>query len=149
MDRITEIRAIGFKYLYGGNTEIKRLKGGPLVKQMMSNMEGDAQGLDLTKSYKFHMYSAHDDTVAAVMSTMGVFDPQIPSYASTFIVELHQDEETGKQFVNVRKSFITRMCMCLKLLQHALFYTFSCSIEIRQLNLLLSYTYQAVGHHAI
>jgi len=101
MERIAELRAIGFKFMYGGTTEIKRLKGGPLAKQMISNMEGDAQELGSSKSYKFHMYSAHDDTVAAVMSTMGVFDPQIPSYASTFIVELHQDEKTGKHFVDL------------------------------------------------
>ena len=84
--------------MYGGTTEIRRLKGGPLAKQMIDNMDGlKSSG---QKSYKFHMYSAHDDTVAAVMSTMDVFEPQIPSYASTFMVELHEDD--GKRFVKVR-----------------------------------------------
>ncbi len=52
-----------------------------------------AQMSDVAKSLstkKLFMYSAHDVTVAAFLSALGIFDGIQPPYASMVMVELHE-----------------------------------------------------------
>eukprot|EP00096_Caligus_rogercresseyi_P013635 TRINITY_DN6265_c0_g1_i1.p1 TRINITY_DN6265_c0_g1~~TRINITY_DN6265_c0_g1_i1.p1 ORF type:complete len:423 (-),score=74.06 TRINITY_DN6265_c0_g1_i1:202-1470(-) len=75
--------------------ELKRLKSGPLITQLLENFEG---ALD-PKGPSFIMYSGHDTTVAALLNSLGVFPAQIPPYASCVIMEVHS---TSSQSLSVR-----------------------------------------------
>jgi len=67
--------------------EMQRLRGGPLVKEMAAQMSDVAKSLSTKKLF---MYSAHDVTVAAFLSALGIFDGIQPPYASMVMVELHE-----------------------------------------------------------
>lgn len=67
--------------------ELKRLKGGPLVKEMLSHWD-QLQAGTLDPEMKVFMYSGHDTTVAPLLHTLGVFNTIAPPYASLVLVEL-------------------------------------------------------------
>ncbi|KAH9488850.1 mitochondrial acyl carrier protein [Bulinus truncatus] len=67
--------------------EMARLKGGPLLKEIIANMI--AATTQDKPSPKFYMYSAHDTTVSALLSAMHVFDRHAPMYRALVMVELH------------------------------------------------------------
>lgn len=69
-----------------GTHEMIRLKGGVLLKKMLTNMEV-ARSQAFPKMY---MYSAHDSTVATVLAAMTVYNKLMPPYASVVMVELHE-----------------------------------------------------------
>ncbi|PVD30980.1 hypothetical protein C0Q70_10256 [Pomacea canaliculata] len=71
------------------DTNLNRLKGGPLLKEFISNMEKTVSS-PANQTYKVFMYSAHDSTIAAVTSAMKVFNFLNPPYAAALFVELHQ-----------------------------------------------------------
>lgn len=37
------------------------------------------------------IYSAHDDTVAALLDTMGVFEPHMPPFTATVMIDLRKN----------------------------------------------------------
>ena len=65
--------------------ELKRLKGGPLLKEMIKHFDEVRQNKTEQKVY---MYSAHDTTVAPLLHTLNVFNSLAPPYASLVLVEL-------------------------------------------------------------
>jgi len=70
------------------NHEMKRLKGGPFVKEMVEHFDSVATHTMEPSNRKMFMYSAHDTTVAPVLHTLGVFNMIAPPYASMVVVEL-------------------------------------------------------------
>lgn len=70
------------------NHEMKRLKGGPFVKEMVEHFDSVATNTLDPSNRKMFMYSAHDTTVAPVLHTLGVFNMIAPPYASMVVVEL-------------------------------------------------------------
>ncbi|KAK7794415.1 hypothetical protein R5R35_010392 [Gryllus longicercus] len=73
---------------------LQRLKSGPLLKELISNMEKAIyEGSGIGK--KMYMYSAHDSTVANLLMTLGVFDAHSPPYTAMILMELwkNADEE--------------------------------------------------------
>ena len=69
--------------------ELKRLKGGPLVKEMIQHFDEVRQN---KTDMKVYMYSAHDTTVAPLLHTLNVFNSLAPPYASLVLVELLERE---------------------------------------------------------
>jgi lysosomal acid phosphatase len=70
------------------NHELKRLKGGPFVKEVVEHFDQfESNTLD-PPNRKMFMYSGHDTTVAPILHTLGVFDIKAPPFASTVIIEL-------------------------------------------------------------
>jgi hypothetical protein len=68
--------------------EMSKLKGGPLLKQIISNLDsGSLPGAQLPK---FYMYSAHDVTVASLLSALNVYNSHQPIYRALVIIELHE-----------------------------------------------------------
>jgi len=67
---------------------MKRLKGGPFVKEMVEHFDSVATHTMEPSNRKMFMYSAHDTTVAPVLHTLGVFNMIAPPYASMVVVEL-------------------------------------------------------------
>ncbi|KAB7501353.1 Testicular acid phosphatase-like protein [Armadillidium nasatum] len=68
--------------------ELKRLRGGPLLKMITENMTNKSRG-ELPKR-KMNVYSAHDSTVSIILNSMGVYNSIRPPYSSTVMIELHQ-----------------------------------------------------------
>ena len=69
--------------------ELKRLKGGPFLKKVVSDCDKVISGTMDPAGMKMFMYSAHDTTVAPILHTLDLFDPPIaPNYAATILFEL-------------------------------------------------------------
>ncbi|KAL7631270.1 UNVERIFIED_CONTAM: hypothetical protein RMT77_018428 [Armadillidium vulgare] len=68
--------------------ELKRLRGGPLIKTITENMTNKSRG-ELPKR-KMNVYSAHDSTVSILLNSMGVYNGIRPPFSSTVMIELHQ-----------------------------------------------------------
>ena len=49
-------------------------------------------GIPAYGKYKFVLFSAHDITLAALLSALGIFDGTYPRYASSLRFELHKEE---------------------------------------------------------
>jgi hypothetical protein len=80
------------------NSELIKLKGGPLLQEMIKNMNNGG-------GQKLHMYSAHDTTVAAFLRTLeakqGVIGSISPDFAATVTVELWLGGSDNKQYVKL------------------------------------------------
>lgn len=83
--------------------ELKRLKGGPFVQELLDHFEAvrhpqppmgsmDKREEAEYQGRKLFIYSAHDTTVAPILHTLGVFNGLAPPYASMVIVELLERE---------------------------------------------------------
>jgi lysosomal acid phosphatase len=81
--------------------EMQRLRSGPLLKDLIHNMQGRVNG-SLDRRMKMFMYSAHDTTVASLLNTLEVYDDVPPPYASCVILELQKNISSGQSFVRVR-----------------------------------------------
>eukprot|EP00092_Neocalanus_flemingeri_P027738 GFUD01030110.1.p1 GENE.GFUD01030110.1~~GFUD01030110.1.p1 ORF type:complete len:422 (+),score=142.80 GFUD01030110.1:64-1329(+) len=74
------------------NHELKRLKGGPFVAELVRHFDSVAADTLSPPNRKVFMYSGHDTTVAPVLHTLGVFNMIAPPYASMVLVELFDRE---------------------------------------------------------
>ncbi|XP_067931912.1 putative acid phosphatase 5 [Watersipora subatra] len=75
------------QFLVMFNTSVlHRFEGGPLLEDIVSKFKAYVAG---HRTIQFNMYSAHDTTVAATLSALGVFDEKQPEYASAVMIELH------------------------------------------------------------
>ena len=75
--------------MFGGDArrEVARLTGGMLVTAIVSALERADRGLEAPK---LSLFSAHDTTVAALLSALRCFDNRGPPYNSTVVFELHR-----------------------------------------------------------
>jgi hypothetical protein len=89
--------------------EMKRLRGGPIVGDMLLNFERLVNE-NIRRTYrnpkaKLYLYSGHDSTIATILGTLNVFERQIPPYSSAVIFELHREKDTvekpGEYFVEI------------------------------------------------
>lgn len=82
--------------------ELTRLNTGLLINEFIEHMhESISENADNEKKRKkVWMYSAHDTTVANVLSALRLFEHHCPPYASTVILELKHNEN-GLRYVNV------------------------------------------------
>lgn len=72
------------------NLDMQRLRGGPLVKELVEHLRDYAQSTLTPPNRKLFMYSAHDVTVATFLSALKIFNDIQPPYASMVLVELHE-----------------------------------------------------------
>ncbi|KAJ7383669.1 mitochondrial acyl carrier protein [Desmophyllum pertusum] len=88
-----------FDMMWCFNTPEKaKLTGGSLVGAIVNNMKDYLK----STSKKLHIYSAHDTTVAALLSALKVFDGISPAYSSAVMIELFSDEIDSKKNLTVR-----------------------------------------------
>lgn len=71
-------------------TELKRLRCGPLIKDIFQHFDDVVSGDSQLKMWE---YSGHDTTVANVLICLNVFDNAPPPTASAVFLELHQNED--------------------------------------------------------
>ncbi|KAI0220760.1 Prostatic acid phosphatase [Lamellibrachia satsuma] len=95
------ISAYQFYLEYDYNRTVERLRGGPLLKEMIKNMNASiAQGGNQTdKRTKLFMFSAHDSTVSPFLGVLNVYNRIMPPYAAAVLVELYN--ASGKYSVQV------------------------------------------------
>ncbi|XP_068082355.1 lysosomal acid phosphatase isoform X2 [Anabrus simplex] len=101
-DKMEPLAAFSFK-IQAMNKQLQRLKSGPLLGEIISNMKKAAGGL-LLPPFKLFMYSAHDTTVANLLMTLGVFDGHCPPYTALILIELRNKLEDYYVTVSYRNS---------------------------------------------
>nr|CDJ93189.1 Histidine acid phosphatase domain containing protein [Haemonchus contortus] len=70
---------------------LRRLRGGPLLKDIIQRFEAKING-NLGEKPKLYAYSAHDTTLAAMLAAMGIYPERFPPYASAVLLELHKKD---------------------------------------------------------
>ena len=78
------------EFMFKSNTltsELKRLRGGPLIKKITTHME---RKVAKETNKKMFLYAGHDSNIANLLNSVGAFNYLPPPYASTVIVELHE-----------------------------------------------------------
>ncbi|CAL8125995.1 unnamed protein product [Orchesella dallaii] len=91
---------VGFQIL-SANREMMKFNGGPLLKEVIENMEKTLKCSKCKKKKqkeenqvkKVYLYSGHDTTVAAFLATLSLFDTHQPPYCSAIMIELHEVKE--------------------------------------------------------
>ncbi|CAF3617086.1 unnamed protein product, partial [Rotaria sordida] len=68
--------------------EINRLRGGPLLRDILENTENLI--LNKTKGPKARIYSGHETTMAAILSFLGINYPHQPPLASALFFDLYR-----------------------------------------------------------
>lgn len=102
-EKLTKLAELSYVYsIY--TDELKRLKAGPFIKKMIDQYEQKRNGT--LKDLKISLYSAHDTSVAYLLSGLNVWEKQYPTYGIMAMFELVRDKETGEIGVQIylRKS---------------------------------------------
>ncbi|XP_073992422.1 prostatic acid phosphatase-like isoform X1 [Rhodnius prolixus] len=96
-DQLKEVAGLSF-VTPTFTSELKRLKGGPLVKDMLEHMTEKIEG---KLERNISVYSAHDTTVSNLLNTLGVFNKLPPPFAATVLVELRRNLKNNEHYVTV------------------------------------------------
>lgn len=72
---------------------------GALVEKLSEDMVL-AQNGSLAQERKLYLYSAHDITIVALLKALKITIPEVPSFASSVIIELRKSD-SGQFFVEV------------------------------------------------
>jgi len=80
--------------------QMKRLKGGPLIKEMIEHMNDRISGT-LDKRRKLFMFSAHDTTVSTFLNSLDIYNMIPPTYASLVLIDLLKNETSGQNLVRI------------------------------------------------
>jgi hypothetical protein len=95
---LQNISAFGFTKVFQGK-EINKLTSGVFINQVLTDMQHKRDGKGENADKLLLVYSAHDTTLAAILSGLGVYDREIPPYASVVMIELYSQD--GKYSVEV------------------------------------------------
>ncbi|KAK0162782.1 hypothetical protein PV327_006528 [Microctonus hyperodae] len=82
------------------NTKLRRLFGGMLLRNITDTMY-DIVHKKMKNERKIHLFSAHESNVAALLITLGVYEPHVPEYTSSIIIELLRNKN-DRYYVRVR-----------------------------------------------
>ncbi|XP_033179869.1 lysosomal acid phosphatase isoform X4 [Bombus impatiens] len=72
------------------NDDLKKLKGGPFLKKIVSDMLAKKNNILKPEERKMFMYVGHDSTIVTLMDLMHVWNNQIPHYNIMVMIELHE-----------------------------------------------------------
>lgn len=119
--------------------EMKRLAGGPILKEILTNMKNKANVTGIPESKSFSLYSLHGANLINVLNTLGLFNlPTFPYPDSSILFfELHEIE--NEFFVKVKLSvvylYIYMRILTIFLYALQLFYRNGITNALTQLNL--------------
>ncbi|XP_068575782.1 lysosomal acid phosphatase [Cebidichthys violaceus] len=101
MEKLRVLKDFGFQVTFGfyKQQEKSRLQGGILLGEIVKNLSKMAVP-DPKQRMKMMMLSAHDTTVAALQSSLDVFNRRQPPYASCQLFELYR-EDNGSASVSL------------------------------------------------
>ncbi|XP_014239338.1 venom acid phosphatase Acph-1-like isoform X2 [Cimex lectularius] len=84
-DKMKEVTAYSFE-LNVCSKELKKIKGGPLLKKILDDSKAKVEGKTKMKMYN---YAGHDSTVANLMQAMNVWNGEVPGFNCLIMIELH------------------------------------------------------------
>lgn len=93
-DAITNL-AIKEYFVSMATTDMRRMAAGYLLKKIVEDAKkkiGDGNPL----GRKIHLYSAHENNVAELLISLGVFKPHVPNYGAYAVIELHKINDQYK-----------------------------------------------------
>jgi lysosomal acid phosphatase len=90
-EEIWRLYELSCSYLYHTDT-LKRLRAGPLFRDIVDRMKLVATHQNDPREI-FYAYSAHDTSVAQILTAFGVKLVRFPLYASMVLVELHEVDQ--------------------------------------------------------
>ncbi|XP_078050595.1 venom acid phosphatase Acph-1 [Augochlora pura] len=76
--------------------QLKQLLGGVWIKEWLRHVDDHLNGNDNRKAF---MYAGHELNIAAILVVLDNFDYKVPSYSSTVMFELHEDN--NQHFVQI------------------------------------------------
>lgn len=88
-DKLALVTAYSF-LLNGYTDELKRIKGGPLLKKILDDSLAKANNSQSHKERKMYSFSGHDSTVSNLLLALKVWDEQVPMYNILAMLELHE-----------------------------------------------------------
>uniref|UniRef100_A0A0K8WDX4 Prostatic acid phosphatase n=2 Tax=Bactrocera latifrons TaxID=174628 RepID=A0A0K8WDX4_BACLA len=95
-------------FIYNAYTkEMQKIKGGPFLKKMFAEMLEKRNGKLSPGNRKLFVYAAHDWTVGNIMASLNLWEGQMLRFAVTLIFELHQNQQTGEYYIEVRSCLHT------------------------------------------
>ncbi|XP_043271981.1 venom acid phosphatase Acph-1-like [Venturia canescens] len=71
------------------NDLLKRLNGGMLLRRISDDIVAAIKN-ETKPARKMNIFSGHETNIAALLKTLGVYEPHVPEYSSAVIVELFQ-----------------------------------------------------------
>ncbi|CAH1713750.1 unnamed protein product [Aphis gossypii] len=71
------------------NNKMKKLKGGPLLKQILENSKDK---INKQSTHQLYAYAGHDSTISNLLIALGVWDEQIPTYNMLALLEVHESQ---------------------------------------------------------
>ncbi|XP_076278118.1 venom acid phosphatase Acph-1 isoform X2 [Lasioglossum baleicum] len=77
--------------------EMRRLNGGPLIKQFIDNVRLNEER---ARPRKIYLYSGHETNIAGFVRAHNFTEPELPNYGTAIILEKLRDE-AGKPFVRM------------------------------------------------
>ncbi|XP_077287940.1 venom acid phosphatase Acph-1-like [Arctopsyche grandis] len=83
------------------NDELKRLKGGPLLKKVITDWSEKAANKLSPKTRKLFVFTGHDSTISNFLLALGAWERQIPEYGIMILLELYEDIRTKEYGVEV------------------------------------------------
>lgn len=94
--------------LMHANEEMIRIRGGPLLTEIINNMLAVQSGSEDARPVL--VYSAHDMTVLSLAYVLGVQDqvPELPNYSDTFMVDYQDDDTVRVVYMNTERFLNTR-----------------------------------------
>ncbi|XP_031833159.1 testicular acid phosphatase homolog isoform X1 [Nomia melanderi] len=75
------------------NDLLRRLKGGPFLKKIVTDMLAKKDNTIVPEHRKMFMYIGHDSTVVTLLDVMHVWNNQMPHYNIMTMIELHEDKD--------------------------------------------------------
>ncbi|KAA8493237.1 Prostatic acid phosphatase [Porphyridium purpureum] len=102
-ERIREVSDYICRVRYQGlddnmQREMARLAAGTLPLEITSKFRS---AIDNTSNFEFCLYSAHDNTIMALLAQLGFRDWPIPQFAAHVVFELHYEETLKDYFVRI------------------------------------------------
>lgn len=79
--------------------KLKRLKAGPLLKKLLDDWSFKVP--PKFRKIKTYVLGGHDSTIANLLSVLDVWEPQVPGFGATILLELHRDTITNEYGIEV------------------------------------------------
>lgn len=78
-----------------------------MLKKLLDDWKSAADGTLKPKERKAFLYIGHDSTIVNILSTLKVWDPQIPGFAINILMEFSRDKITGEYGLEVRYKYMS------------------------------------------
>lgn len=69
---------------------------GVFLKKLLADWQAVASDSPKSKARKAFLYIGHDSTIVNLLSTLKVWDPQLPGYAINILLEFSKDRITNE-----------------------------------------------------